>query len=112
MSCEEDVEKREPYLVHCWKCSLVQSLWKLLKKLKTLLPYALSFLLKKILFIYLFDREGETAYMHARAWEEQRERGRESQADSEMSMDPSAGLDLTTLRSRPEPKPRVIYLIN
>ena len=39
--------------------------------------------------------------------EEQREREKESQADSPLSMEPHAGLDLTTLRSHPEWKPRV-----
>ena len=38
--------------------------------------------------------------------EEQRVRGRESQADSTLSMEPNAGLDIT-LKSGPEPKPRV-----
>jgi len=40
-------------------------------------------------------------------WEGQREREREFQADSMLSMEPDMGLDLTTLRSRPELKPNV-----
>jgi len=39
--------------------------------------------------------------------EGQRERERESQADSALSTEPDAGLDPTTLRSFPERKPRV-----
>ena len=38
------------------------------------------------------------------------ERERESQADSLLSLEPQAGLDPRTLRSRPEPKSRVGYL--
>ena len=37
----------------------------------------------------------------------EREREKESQADSTLSMELNAGLDLTTLRSGPEPKSRV-----
>ena len=40
-------------------------------------------------------------------WEEQRERERESQANSEMSIEPDLGLGITNLRSWPELKPRV-----
>ena len=39
-------------------------------------------------------------------------RGRESEADSELSEDPDARLDLTTLRSQPELKPRAGCLTN
>ena len=35
---------------------------------------------------------------------------RESQADSALSLESDAGLDTTTLRSWPEPKPRVRHL--
>ena len=45
---------------------------------------------KQDLFIYLRERERE------HKWEGQREGKRESQADSVLSMEPSAGLDLTT----------------
>lgn len=34
-------------------------------------------------------------------------KGRESQADAMLSMEPDAGLSLTTVKSRPELKPRV-----
>ena len=36
-----------------------------------------------------------------------KERETESEADSPLSLKPDAGLDLTTLRSLPEPKSRV-----
>ena len=39
--------------------------------------------------------------------ERSRERKRESQADSLMSTEPDTELHITTLRSQPEPKPRV-----
>jgi len=38
------------------------------------------------------------------------EREGESQADSTLNAEPAGGLDLKTLRSWPEPKPRVISL--
>ena len=37
----------------------------------------------------------------------QKKRERESQDNSVLSVEPNEGLDLTTLRSQPEPKPRV-----
>ena len=49
-------------------------------------------------FIYFGDEERE----HKQ--EGQREKERESQADSTLSMEPDVGLDLTTLRSGPEPR--------
>ena len=52
----------------------------------------------KDLFIYLRERES----MSRRG-----ERETESQADSALSTEPDVGLDLMTLRSRPEPKARV-----
>ena len=52
-----------------------------------------SVIFKKYLFI--LEREG------------QRERERETQADSMLSVEPNAGLYLTTLRSPLESKPRV-----
>ena len=39
--------------------------------------------------------------------ERSRGKGRESQADSPLSVEPNMGLDLTILRSRPKLKPRV-----
>ena len=39
-----------------------------------------------------------------------RGRGKESQADSTLSMEPDTGLDPRTLRSRPVLKPRVWHL--
>ena len=53
--------------------------------------------------IYLFIRERESRH----EWEGKREREKKSQADSVLSTEPEAGLDLTTLRLGPEPKPRV-----
>jgi len=50
-------------------------------------------------FIYLREREHE--------WEGQKESERESQVDSALSTEPRVELNLRTLRSRPEPKPRV-----
>ena len=44
--------------------------------------------------------------------EEQRRRKRESQANSVLSAEPSAGLDLLPLTSQPELKPRVRGLTN
>ena len=37
-------------------------------------------------------------------------RGKESQVDSKLSMQPDAGLDLTILKSGPKPKTRVGHL--
>lgn len=37
---------------------------------------------------------------------------RESQADSPLSMEPDMGVDLGTLRSQPEPKPKVGHPTN
>ena len=64
-------------------------------------------------FIYLLERE------HGRG-QGQRKRERDSQADSmlgmepdtEPDMEPGTELDLTTLRSQPEPKPRAERLTN
>ena len=47
------------------------------------------------------------ARAHARESEEEGQRERESQADSMLSVKPSAGLNLMTLRSQPELKPRL-----
>ena len=47
------------------------------------------------LFIYLREREREGR------------RGRKPQVDSVLNVESDAGLDLKTLRSQPEPKPRV-----
>lgn len=55
-----------------------------------------------LFIIIIFFKERESA-----SWEGQREKGRESQADSMPSTEPNAELDLTTLRSGPEPKSRV-----
>ena len=60
--------------------------------------------LKKI--IYLRERE------KGHEWKEQKERERDSQADSMLSAEPDPGLDLMTLRSWPKLKPRVRYLTN
>lgn len=62
-----------------------------------------SLLYEFILFIYIFVRERgrEQASMAGKA---EGEEERESQADSMLSTEPDLGLDLTTLRSRPEPK--------
>ena len=49
--------------------------------------------LKKILFVYFFERERERKRVG------QRERERESQADSALSMKRDAGLHFLTLRS-------------
>jgi len=55
------------------------------------------------LFIYFGEREAECLNERSRG----REREREYQAHSLPSTEPHAGLDLTTLRSQPKPKPRV-----
>lgn len=54
--------------------------------------------------IYFLEREG--------AWEGEGQRARDSQADSPLSEEPDAGLDLMTPRSRAELKPRVGHLID
>jgi len=41
-----------------------------------------------------------------------KERETESQAGSELSTEPDTKLDLTTLRSRPDPKPKIGHLTN
>ena len=50
--------------------------------------------------------------VHMHEQEGQRKRERESQADSILSMEPNIVLDLTTLKSQPELKPRVGHLTN
>ena len=57
------------------------------------------------LFVYLFIYLRERA--RAGGWAEGE---RESQADSALSRDPDVGLGPTTLRSRPELKPRVRHV--
>ena len=53
----------------------------------------------KDLFIYLTERESSSVVGKG-----QRESGRQTQADSVLSMEPDVGLSLITLRSPPEPK--------
>ena len=55
-------------------------------------------------FIYLFNVKERVWCMWEHAWDRQRER--ESQADSALSMEPDLGLNLMTLRSWPELKSR------
>ena len=45
-------------------------------------------------------------------WEGQEEREKEPEADSTLTMEPNTGLDLMTLKSWPELKPRVRSLTN
>lgn len=73
-----------------------RAFFSLKKKKKTYLFIYLSI----YLFIYLFKNE----------WERDRGRGRE--ADSQLSREPTTGLNLKTPRSWPEQKPRVRHLIN
>jgi len=63
----------------------------------------------KDLLIYLREREGERTGM-CKQGEGQREG--EAQADSVLSEEPDARLNLTTLRSRLEPSSRVQLLTN
>ena len=58
-------------------------------------------------FIYL---KRDNVCVQGRGGEEREER--ESQADSLLNAEPDAGLELTTLRSRPELKPRVGHLMD
>ena len=51
-----------------------------------------------ILFVYLFERQKERERVW---WEDQREK------QTVLNTEPDVGLDLTTLRSWPEPKSRV-----
>ena len=53
--------------------------------------------------IYLFYKERDKEHKQ----EGQRERKRKSQAESMPSLKPNMGLNLTTLRSGPKPKPGV-----
>ena len=69
-----------------------------------MLPRPSRFLFFKIC---LFIWERVRARAHARESEEEGQRERESQADSMLSVKPSAGLNLMTLRSQPELKPRL-----
>lgn len=54
--------------------------------------------------IYLFESESELVHV---SWAGSRGKGKESQANSMLSVKPHASLHLTILRSRPEPKPKV-----
>ena len=58
-------------------------------------------------FLYFWLRESERESKRKQKRERDGEAERESQADSIPGTEPDAGLDLTTLRSQPEPKPRV-----
>ena len=66
---------------------------------KSLLLFGAFFSLKTYLFTGV---RGENARK-----EGQRERERELEADSGLNAEPDTGLDPRTLRSQPEPKPRV-----
>ena len=55
-----------------------------------------------LMFTYLFRERGRVCARAHSGGEEEREGERESQAGSVLSMEPRVGLDLTTLRSRPE----------
>ena len=50
--------------------------------------------------------------MWVRGGQKGRERGGESHTDSTLSVEPNVGLSLTTLRSWPEPKPKVRHSTN
>jgi len=54
--------------------------------------------------VFISEREHE---LEGQRQGEKGERERETQADAVLSAEPDAGLDLTTLRSGPEPKLRV-----
>jgi len=69
--------------------------WALLRLLVTDLLWFYCLFFFFFLKICLFERERE------------QEGGRETQADSVLSTEPNAGLSFITLRSQPEPKPRV-----
>jgi len=56
--------------------------------------------------------ERESVCTRVREWGTSRRRGRESQVESVLSVEPDAGLDLTTLGSRPELKSGVGCLID
>lgn len=64
------------------------------------------FFLKDFIYlpIYLRERESERACAHHR--ERQGEKEKESHSDSLLCIEPNVGLDLTTLRTQPEPKSR------
>ena len=55
----------------------------------------------KDFFLYSREKGGDRAQVGGEEGE------RESQADSLLSVEPDSGLDPTTTRSQPEPKPRV-----
>ena len=80
---------------HCWlRCQL---------KMRT----STSFVCLFCLFTY-FEREREREItQHKQGRGKGRGRGRESQAGSTLSEEPDTDLDPTTMRSWPEPKPRV-----
>ena len=59
------------------------------------------------MYLFILEREGERARE-----QEEGQRERKSQADSLLSKEPDARLDLTTLRSRPELKSRVGHSTN
>ena len=56
-------------------------------------------------FIFIYLREGER--QREREWEEKGEKRRKSQEDFVVSVKSNSELDLKTLRSGPELKPRV-----
>ena len=65
------------------------------------------YFLRLICFREEREKEREHSCEHVSRGRGRGRRGRESQADSPLSMEPNAGLNLTTLRPQPETKSRV-----
>ena len=77
---------------------LPKQMWLLLSPASN--PSSSSLFFKR--FMFLFERKKESA-----SWEKGRGRGRESQADSVLSVEPNTGLSLTPPRLWSEPKSKV-----
>lgn len=72
------------------------------------IPYLYFFLIYFLKILFIWERVKERQRERTRVSKGRgRGRGKESQADSALSMEPDPGLDLMTLTSRPELKPRV-----